>query len=233
MFRPAKKFLIFVVVILCSCTTIKEPEIRVIDESRLKVVEIDNNNKLVTLDTYETSVKNIFKELLDNNFKLYNISCYAPRNIRGGSTRVSIHAYASAIDVNPQQNPYIDMCSHVIIPTPPDRKHSDCEDFYSNRNFIRDGMLTQREADIFAKNGFTVWGGLWRRPIDYMHFQTTRAIAKIVTTLPSNEASQFWTHYLQNPQLIAKDEFFSDDIAYEDIVLTKLLDKIEKILHKK
>ena len=41
-----------------------------------------------------------YKELKQCNFKLYKISCYNPRKVRGGKT-TSLHAYASAI-VNPK-----------------------------------------------------------------------------------------------------------------------------------
>jgi hypothetical protein len=103
-------------------------------------------------------------------------------------------------------------------------------DLYLNRNITRAGMVTWKEADIFARNGFTVWGGMWQIPIDYMHFQTTRAIAKILTTLAPNEASVFWSYYLKNPKLIAQDKFFAGNINTNDVQLGPLMTKMRHIM---
>ena len=232
--------LIAIAFLVCSCTndTVidkgkynSEFITPVIDESRLVCVELYNNIRIYTFDIYEDSIKNIFKELKNNNFKLYNIGCYNPRNIRNGKTK-SLHAYASAIDVNTKQNPYIDVYKNTIIPPPDKKEQSINKDGYLNRNKIRPGMITDKEAQIFYKNGFTQWGGstLWRGCPDYMHFQVSLAIAKIVTKLPKEEAKVFWNKYLQNPQKIILDPFFNQDIDEGDINLEPLLNRIDKIL---
>jgi hypothetical protein len=166
-------------------------------------------------------------ELSAQNFQMFNCSCYCPRYIAGTHT-ISLHAYAAAIDVNPEQNPYLTARSYTIIPAV--AKDPKYNDLYLNRNIIRAGMVTSREAEVFARYGFTVWGGMWQIPIDYMHFQTTRAIAKILVTLPPNEASTFWNYYLKNPKLIAKDKFFAGDINTDDIQLDQLIARMKHIM---
>ena len=37
--------------------------------------------------------------------------------------------------------------------------------------------------DIFAANGFTIWGGNWQNPIDYHHFQLPRDMAQQLVKL--------------------------------------------------
>ena len=238
-----KLYLSFVIIsfLVCSCTNYKVEQYQikqststikpVIDKSRLVVITIDDNIKIKTLDVYEDSIKNIFKELKENNFKLYNIGCYNHRKIRNGKT-ISLHAYASAIDINTKQNPYIDVYKNVIIPTPDRRERLINKDGYLNRNKVRPGMITEKEAQIFYKNGFTQWGGstIWRGCPDYMHFQVSLAIAKIVTKLPKEEAKIFWNKYLQNPQKIILDPFFNQDIDENDIKLEPLLKRIDNIL---
>ena len=229
--------------LMCSCTNYRVEQYKVtrnagnikpvIDESRLIVITIDDKIKVRTFDIYEDSIKNIFKELKHNDFKLYNIGCYSPRRIRGGKT-ISLHAYASAVDVNTKQNPYIDVYKNTIIPTPDKKERLINKDGYLNRNKIRAGMITEKEAQIFYKNGFTQWGGstIWRGCPDYMHFQVSLAIAKIVTKLPKEQAKIFWNKYLQNPQKIILDPFFNQDIDEKEIKLEPLLKRIDNILSK-
>ena len=233
--------LITIAFLVCSCTNdividkVKNTSnniCQVIDESRLVCVELYNNIRVYTFDIYADSIKNIFNELKKNDFKLYDIGCYNPRNIRNKNTK-SLHAYASAIDVNTKQNPYIDVYKNTIIPAPDKKEQSINKDGYLNRNKIRPGMITEKEAQIFYKNGFTQWGGstAWKGCPDYMHFQVSLAIAKIVTKLPKEEAKIFWNKYLQNPQKIILDPFFNQDINEKDIKLDLLLKRIDKIIN--
>ncbi|MDC0865215.1 M15 family metallopeptidase, partial [Rickettsiaceae bacterium] len=72
-------------------------------------------------------------------------------------------------DINPIQNPYI------II----DDNASSCDVFpreavrFLNRNNQRVGMV-EPIVKIFAKYGFSQWGGDWNSLIDYHHFQIPR-----------------------------------------------------------
>jgi hypothetical protein len=229
-----KRVFVFFVIFLCACTHRgREKRVVVIDESRLRKISVNEKINLLVLDTYEQSVKNILKELAQRKFLLYSAGCYSPRTSVGRNVP-SLHAYAAALDINPRHNPYIDVLSLTIIP-PPDKRCSvdiSSEDFYVNRNYLRAGMITCAEAEIFARNGFTIWGGRWRRPIDYMHFQTTMAIAKIVAKLSSSEAAVFWKNYLRAPKLVAEDSFFTGNIKDEDIKLAPLLKRIDEIIQK-
>jgi hypothetical protein len=196
----------------------------------LRTIDV-GNYKLTVLDTYEDSVRNILQELPRAHFRVFHISCYSPRNIRGNIGHISMHAYAAAIDLNPRQNPYIDAVNHTIIPAPDRNNCSENEDFYINRGILREGMITPKVVDIFAKNGFTIWGGNWGRPIDYMHFQTTKVIAVIIGALSPYQAKIFWNYYLKNPRLISQDKFFaSSHVDREEIVLDKLLSRMDIIL---
>ncbi len=91
-----------------------------------------------------------------------NSSCFNFRKI-AGTNRLSIHSYGLAIDINPKQNPCIS--EGKIHP-------ADGSD-YLNRDIQRPGMV-EPIVDIFKRNGFEVWGGEWKEPIDYHHFQVSK-----------------------------------------------------------
>ena len=81
---------------------------------------------------------------------------YNCRRIAGTSTW-SQHAYGTAIDINPLQNPMI----------------GGRQDLYLNRSRYLIGMVHADGAvRAFTQNGF-FWGGQWSSPKDYMHFSTT------------------------------------------------------------
>jgi len=63
-----------------------------------------------------------------------------------GSTRLSMHAYGCAIDLDPEHNPL-------------------------GRRW-RMGMMSKSVVEAFAREGWT-WGGTWKRP-DAQHFQAAR-----------------------------------------------------------
>ena len=54
----------------------------------------------------------------------------------------------------------------------------DSDDMFLNRGILRKGMVTPEVVNIFKSHGFNIWGGNWRRPMDYMHFQLPRSLAK-------------------------------------------------------
>ena len=94
-----------------------------------------------------------------------NTSAFCYRTITNGSS-LSNHAYGCAIDINPQQNPYVYYdgsswtCSHSNAWQYMDRSCGD-------PHVIVEGDVCY---EIFAKYGFS-WGGLWSDPIDYQHFE--------------------------------------------------------------
>ena len=94
-----------------------------------------------------------------------NTSAFCYRTITNGSG-LSNHAFGCAIDLNPQQNPYVYYtdsgwtCSHSNAFPYLDRGSGD-------PHVITEGDVCY---SIFAKYGFS-WGGLWSDPIDYQHFE--------------------------------------------------------------
>lgn len=86
-------------------------------------------------------------------------------NCRGipGSSRWSFHAYGRAVDVNPRFNPYIDR-SGAFEPAN--------AGVYVDRDRIDPGLLHADDAAVraFTERGWR-WGGYWRTPKDYQHFE--------------------------------------------------------------
>jgi hypothetical protein len=69
--------------------------------------------------------------------------CYAPRNVRGSSSKLSTHAFAAAIDLDPEHEPM-------------------------NRNHV--SHMPQVVIDAFKAEG-AFWGGDFINRQDPMHFQ--------------------------------------------------------------
>lgn len=157
--------------------------------SKLRLLELSHYNfanqvivgKMVVLDRVAESVILIFKELLALKFPIHNIglideyngddelsmaannsSCFNFRKI-DGSDLLSMHSYGLAIDINPVQNPFIQ--KDKISPLG--------GKLFFNRENKAAGMV-EPIIDIFYKYGFTIWGGSWKTPIDYHHFQVPR-----------------------------------------------------------
>lgn len=83
-----------------------------------------------------------------------------------GSGKLSKHSYGRAIDINPQQNPYVSYSSGS-----PEWSHSNA-DAYIDRTTGLPHVITEEDTcyKIFTAHGFT-WGGSWKNPKDYQHFQ--------------------------------------------------------------
>ncbi|TFV59516.1 M15 family peptidase [Mycobacterium sp. PS03-16] len=95
--------------------------------------------------------------MADNNTSAYNC-----RGIPG-SQSWSYHAYGRAIDINPLINPYIDSGgAYQPANAGP----------YLNRSRIDPGMLHAGDPAVlaFTERGWR-WGGDWRTPKDYQHFE--------------------------------------------------------------
>ncbi len=96
----------------------------------------------------------------DASMAANNTSAFNCRAVTGG-TRWSEHAYGTAIDVNPIQNPYV-AGSGTILP-PAGRP-------YANRNVKVAGTITRNGIvrAAFARIGWE-WGGEWSGSKDYQH----------------------------------------------------------------
>ncbi len=93
-----------------------------------------------------------------------NTSCFNYRNVSGGS-RLSMHAYGAAIDINPLYNPYLTWPGGQLNCAPANGTD------YIDRS--RDFLYKIDEEDLcyqlFTEAGFS-WGGSWQSNPDYMHF---------------------------------------------------------------
>jgi hypothetical protein len=82
---------------------------------------------------------------------------------QGDPTRLGLHSYGYAIDINPVQNPYLD-AKEGWWPVGSEAN--------SDRNREAPGLITTRSRafEVFTLHGW-VWGGLFRGNPDYMHFE--------------------------------------------------------------
>jgi hypothetical protein len=160
--------------------------------------QLRHDGRIVVMNAVAGYVLQIFDTLRSKNFPIAkarlmndydgddeasmadnNTSAFNDRPIAGTSF-VSIHAFGLAIDINPIQNPYIKREARVLVISPKAGSK------YTDRKNLRPGMA-ETIVDVFADNGFVVWGGLWRNPIDYQHFQVTPDLAsKLARTSPEN-----------------------------------------------
>jgi peptidoglycan LD-endopeptidase CwlK len=86
-----------------------------------------------------------------------NTSGFNYREVTGGTT-LSKHALGRAIDINPVQNPYIK--GKIVLP--PEAKY----DPKTPGTLTADHPVTK----AFLDRGW-VWGGNWKSPQDYQHFE--------------------------------------------------------------
>ena len=154
---------------------------------------LHTDGKLIVLDALAPQTVAIFKELEKKHFPIHqikptsdyngddelsmednNTSAFNCRPMTGVNDKFSLHAYGAAIDINPLQNPYIGFSQKIIgdaVILPKNATQ------YVNRIFHVPGS-SETVVDIFSHHGFGEWGGLWHDPIDYQHFQISRANAE-------------------------------------------------------
>lgn len=165
------------------------------------------DGEIIVLDVVADHVLAIFRDLYMNKFPIANISLMntydgddekslTANNTSGfncrtikDSSQFSIHAYGLAIDINPQQNPYLitryEPGKNNVPVYPPAGME------YINRTNIRAGMVETiindeshtNVVDLMHQHGFTIWGGTWNDPIDWHHFQLTRSQAETLSSL--------------------------------------------------
>ncbi|RWA20913.1 M15 family metallopeptidase [Mycolicibacterium elephantis] len=111
--------------------------------------------KMRTVEAYPNADDEL--SMRDNNTSAFNC-----RDIPG-SGQWSWHAYGRAIDINPLLNPYIDSAG--------DFQPANAE-VYLDRSRIDPGLLHDGDpaVAVFTDRGWT-WGGNWRTPKDYQHFE--------------------------------------------------------------
>ncbi len=94
-----------------------------------------------------------------------NTSCFNYRPVTGGG-KLSNHAYGFAIDINPQQNPYVSYRDGKAR-----WSHENAND-YIDRSTGLPHVITHEDLafKVFSAHGFS-WGGDWNNPKDYQHFE--------------------------------------------------------------
>ena len=94
-----------------------------------------------------------------------NSSAFCYRRVAGGSG-LSNHALGRAIDINPQQNPYVTFDSKGK----PKWTHDNADD-YIDRDTGLPHVITHEDLlyKLFKEHGFD-WGGDWKTLKDYQHF---------------------------------------------------------------
>ena len=111
--------------------------------------------KMQTVDNYPGAEDEL--SMRDNNTSAFNCRPLP------GSTDWSLHAYGRAIDINPLVNPYIDSAGNLEPKT---------AGRYLDRALTEPGMLNAGDpaVRVFTDRGWR-WGGAWRNPVDYQHFE--------------------------------------------------------------
>lgn len=157
-----------------------------------------DDGEVVVLDALAPHVKRIFAELYRRRFPIAkaqpmeafdgddnasmaanNTSAFNDRTVPG-SSRVSLHAYGAAIDLNPVENPFLpDGTASNVAP-------ADGRAFLDRHRLVP-GMA-ETVVDVFAANGLLEWGGDWHEPIDFQHFDIGRPLAERLANLPQREA---------------------------------------------
>jgi hypothetical protein len=164
---------------------------------------VHDDGEMIVLDAVAARVGRIFDRLLQLRFPLAkalpinrydgdddasmadnNTSSFNDRVVSGG-TSLSMHAYGLAIDLNPVQNPFLEGIGATRRVSPDGGKT------YLNRAELRPGMAEQ-VIDVFADNGFLIWGGDWHNPIDYQHFQLDRDMAEKLARSSSAAAREMF-----------------------------------------
>ena len=169
---------------------------------------VHSDGEIVVLDAVAHHVAAIFDSLLDRRFAIAkvrlmnhydgdddaadidnNTSSFNDRVVAGTNT-LSLHAYGAAIDLNPVQNPFVTMKGGRREASPAEGKP------YLERNTAKPGMA-ESVIDVFADNGFSIWGGDWHDPIDYQHFQLSRSVAERLVRVSAADAKAIFERQVE------------------------------------
>src|SRR5262249_47421353 len=124
-----------------------------------------------------------------------NTSAFNSRNV-AGTNSLSLHAYGLAIDLNPLENPYVQHLSGKQIFSPP------AGAAYTNRFKGQPekqlGLgLAEAVIDVFADEGFVIWGANWTSSTDYQHFQVSRGLAEQLAKLSPTQAKTVFAQHVE------------------------------------
>lgn len=181
------------------------PQLQIV---RFSYVDFDqvrhDNGEIMVMAAVAPQVKALFDELLKRRFPLAqarlmehyqgnddasmaenNTSAFNDRPITGGGA-VSLHAYGLAIDINPLQNPFVLRDAQGRLAYSPPAGQA-----YGKRVAGRPGS-SEQIVELIAQHGFLIWGGDWKKPVDYQHFQVSRKLAERMAKMPVPQARQLF-----------------------------------------
>jgi len=174
----------------------EDGEIVVMDAAAKHVLEIFDALRKIRFPIAKARLMNHYEGNDDDSMADNNTSSF---NVRGLAARdaISLHAYGLAIDINPVQNPFAKRSGATLTFSPPAGVE------YANRLNDRPGKpnrsgMAEAVVDLFADNGFLIWGGYWDDPIDYQHFQVSRKLATQLVALPPDQAELAFEKYVQS-----------------------------------
>jgi hypothetical protein len=58
--------------------------------------------------------------------------------------------------------------------------------------------MAEPVVELFAEHGFSVWGGCWRNPTDYQHFQISRRLAQELARLSAKAAKARFEQHVRD-----------------------------------
>ena len=170
-------------------------DIALSDLRYLKMLHVNFNGKyqvgeMIVNKKVASEVMGIFKTLCKEKYQIYsmylidnfwtgdgdssdyasidanNTSAFCYRKATG-SSKLSKHGLGLAIDINPQQNPYVTYKNGK-----PKYSHSNAAKYVENRSSDTPHVITKSDLayKLFTSKGWS-WGGSWSTPKDYQHFQ--------------------------------------------------------------
>lgn len=185
--------------------------------ARLSMVSFDYSDfdgmtrqgSVVVLDALAPEVESLFGELLLRSFPLAgaqpleafegddqksmaanNSSAFNGRPMTGGGGW-SKHAYGAAIDINPLHNPYLSHAGTAQQEVLPPAGTANL-----TRTPVQPGMA-EEVVSVFYDHGFLIWGGNWKEPIDYQHFEIgSRGFITRLASLPKAQARAEFARYV-------------------------------------
>ncbi len=161
----------------------------VLDAIANHVLMLFNDLRLANFPIERANLMNDYDGVDDLSMDNNNTSSFNDRNI-AGSAKISMHAYGAAIDINPKINPFVVRRGTKNIVKPASGAS------YADRAAKSPGMAEAVRA-IFSDHGFLIWGGDWRNPTDYQHFQISRDLAERLIQLPEEKAREYFELYVQ------------------------------------
>ncbi|WP_423063997.1 M15 family metallopeptidase [Candidiatus Paracoxiella cheracis] len=146
-----------------------------------------NEGELIVNRKFAKQVLAIFKTVYQRRFPIDkdHTEAFDCRPITGQQHVYSEHAYGRAIDVNFIQNPISSWKGNK----------------YLNRKIVCTGMIMPNSIVVktFKKYGWA-WGGDWKEPKDYMHFQKSLPSRETYLKLSHKWPDLTWFIYNPNPK---------------------------------